>query len=184
MRKLHKNKKIKILELQKVYYGGVSNILKTKEQNFKDRLMVLFQKIENNVVYISKLCEEHRNIIGNVSNEIKNILDIDSKFMQPHEEIPKYNNLDEIGNIDYEIINNVADKNISQFVENSVFKISLMELKIIYLDLCCAYESVYKVRSIVEYLKLLRNNRTGIFNITDQDKKKIIHEITETMISE
>ncbi len=172
---LERRRKIKdeyVLELQGTYYANKPSILKIAENRYLERKSILESRLKKSFGTIQKVYITNNKIVDRVSDFIKNEIKIDEKFVDMNdnnkndiEYVAK--NLDEfmesegndgsnIKNIN-ETIEKIAEENIEKF--DKPLDDGLKELKFIYFNLISNYEYIYKIRSIVEYLKTLRNKK-------------------------
>lgn len=153
----------KINDLQRVYYGGNENLIKTREKDFKERIIILRRKIKDNLGNILKIHEAHTSMIVQVSEIIKSTLKIDDKYNNPNDKVPSYDNLenvDKLGNLtEKNKLEAEANAIVERFAKNAAFKSYIADLKILYANIISTYELWFKTKSIADYLKSLKPSK-------------------------
>lgn len=157
-----------IVELQGTYYANKPSILKISESRYLERKNVLESRLKKSFGIIQKVYITNNTIVERVSKYIKDEIKIDEKFVDMND--TNKNDIEYISkNLDSYINSNSSDtdidKTIEKIAEENITKFDksledgLKELKFIYFNLVSNYEYIYKIRSIVEYLKTLRNKK-------------------------
>jgi len=185
-------KSARITDLQIIYYTNAKSISKSTEDQYNDRQQILELRFRQSISNIIKLYHINNKIIEDVSEHIKSIIDINSQHNDPIKnsegasDIPK--------DIDTILSSNGVDldefdKTLEDIAEINIQKKSgsllsgIDDLKFIYYNLISNYEYIYQIRSIVDYLKQLRNKKIGLASLTIADKNKVMAEyIAESQI--
>jgi hypothetical protein len=175
----------KMRELQHIYFGRKStNISIMREKAFKDRQAMLKRQLSDNLSKLINIFEQHSKIVNNVQQKIKNILDINSLYNSADEIVPDLDNLDNSKKIDISELENTADKELNSLVSNESSRESLNRLRYIYININSNYDFIHKTRSIIDYLKLCRNNNVGFVNPKEFNVKKHIKSQVDDIINE
>lgn len=180
---------IKNLQIQ--YYISTKNISKTSEIHYEDRQRILEVRFRTSINSIIKLFHLNNQIIDDVSKQIKSIININSQYNDPIEtpsDIPITKDINDI--LDLSGINiDTFDKTLEDIAQENIKKMEdsllngINELKFIYYNLISNYEYIYQIRSIVDYLKQLRNKKIGVDSLTIADKNRIMAKyIAESQI--
>jgi DNA polymerase elongation subunit (family B) len=162
-----KDKPKKIRELQNIYFARkVNSIINMREKVFRERQSLLQRQVRDNIGSITDVLNYQTQIVNNVSNHLKQILDIDNKYNDANSEIPSF---DEISNEKFSEcdISTKAHCEFESLSNNEDMLIALNKLRYIYLNMMSNYHFIHTTRSIVDYLKILRNRNMGF-----QDKPK------------
>ena len=196
---LKKNDKTKsdyILDLQETFYANkTQSILKITESYYNDRQQILELRFRQSINLIKGIYHMNNNIIDTVSTHIKSIINIDNMHNAS-------NNINTIDNInekndapkDLDIYLETSGVDIDQFdkslndiatktIQNKSQKLfeGISELKFIYYNLMSNYETIYHIRSIVDYLKILRNKKIGL---TKPPSKKTTSKMIESFVND
>jgi DNA polymerase elongation subunit (family B) len=182
-----KNEKIEVL--QRIYYARKNNLLKESEKLYNDRQLILEQRLQKSLEDIRNLYRLNNTIVCSLNDYIKNIININNEYNISIEEnkseskLPSLEKLKEIKNIDNKHFNNELDNLIDNNIEQNkeILKKGIKEFKFIYINLISNYEYIYQIRSIVNYLKALRDKKTGIIKTPP---KKEITNIVQNLIDE
>ena len=180
-----------ITEMQLTYYTNQKSISKTAEDQYNERQQILEIRFRQSIANIIKLYHLNNKIIEDVSEHIKTIIDINTQYNDPVEnpqENPVTKDIDTIlasNGVDLDefdkTLEDIAAANIKQKSDSLLSGID--DLKFIYYNLISNYEYIYQIRSIVDYLKQLRNQKIGVASLTIADKNKIMAEyISESQI--
>jgi DNA polymerase elongation subunit (family B) len=175
-------KKNKSQELQNVYFANKSNILKERESQFNQRSDILKRNIRENLTGIQSLYSTNQNMIETISNQIKNIIQIDDKFNDSKSEVPIWENIIEIKNINETDLNETMNQKIEELMKNTSFWKAVGKMKFIYINLVSNYTFIHKTRSIVDYLKICRNRESHTYLGKGFDKKTYISNSVNDMI--
>jgi hypothetical protein len=158
-------------DLRSSYYTNKeSSILKTSEDIYNERQQVLELRLRKSLNTVRAVYQANNSIIESVANRIKNkysLQEIDSLSTQ------------DIDEVDDEALEDIAEDSLYEKYETLTKDIA--ELKFLYFNLVGNYDFIYKIRSIVEYLKTLRDSSIGNVKPLDKEKKKIL---IENMIAE
>jgi len=161
LEKPEKRKKIK--ELQDVYFANKkNNLLILQERAFKERHTLLQRQIRDNISGIILILNYNTGIISKVSEKIKSIINIDNEFNNPDDQVPLFDAIHEVQNIDMQELNRTATYEIEKLMENETLYTSLNKLRCIYINMLSNYNFIHKTRSVVDYLKSFRNKTLGI----------------------
>jgi hypothetical protein len=180
-----------VTEMQLTYYTNQKSISKSAEDQYNERQQILEIRFRQSINNIIKLYHLNNKIIEDVSEHIKTIIDINTQYNDPVEnpkETPITKDIDTIlasNGVDLnefeKTLEDIAAENIKQKSESLLSGID--DLKFIYYNLISNYEYIYQIRSIVDYLKQLRNQKIGLASLTIADKNKIMAEyISESQI--
>jgi DNA polymerase elongation subunit (family B) len=173
-----------IIDLQKSYYATKNNnILIQSELQYNERQQILEKRFRTSFNMIKNLYHINNNIIENVADYIKSNIKIEEITDESSKDINTY--LESSGvnitNLDTRL-EKIADENIDKSSKKIFDNIS--EMKFIYYNLLSNYEYIYQIRSIVEYLKVLRNKQ--INNIKAPSKKdlsKMIEKFVQNTVA-
>jgi DNA polymerase elongation subunit (family B) len=172
----------KIKELQLVYFANHSNLSKTRETQFRQRLDILKRNIQENIDGIQGLYSMNQTMIESLSGKIKNIIKIDEQFNESGDIIPNWEDIAEVENIDEDELDEDMDTKVHELIDNKNFWKTMNKLKFIYINLVSNYVFIYKTRSIVEHLKVCRNKETKTYLGKGFNKKKHISDSVNDMI--
>ena len=172
-----------IRSMQLMYYTSAKNIAKSAEDQYNERQQILELRFRISINNIIKLYHLNNQIIEDVSEHIKTIIDINTQYNEPVE-TPKdtpQKDIDEIlasNGVDVDefdkTLEDIAQENIKQ--KNKSLMSGINDLKFIYYNLISNYEYIFKIRSIVGHLKQLQNKKIGLASLTIADKNKIMAE--------
>jgi hypothetical protein len=183
-------KKMKIKTLHDMYISKDKNNLSfTRENAFKERHNLLQMNLRDNLYSITTVLKYNTKIVNNLSDKIKSIINIDNEYNGPNTEVPTFDSIDKIKNIDDQELNIKAQDEIENLVENVELQIALNKLKYVYVNMLSNYNFIHKTRSIIDYLKIYRNKSLGIvikpktFN-TAQFVKENVDEILKNIQEE
>jgi DNA polymerase elongation subunit (family B) len=139
-----KERKIKILSLQNLYYSNKQyNLLKCCEKNFNERHTILEIRLRKSLYCVKDLFNTNNMIIQDV---IKHGNHLEENMTLNEQEFESELKL-------------LAKKRIEQHSEK--LEKNIAELRYIYVNAIGNYEYIYRIRSIVEYLKQLRDTYIG-----------------------
>lgn len=177
-------KKKKIKELQDIYFSNNNALSKLRERSFKERATLLQRNLRDNLCNIIEALQYNTNAIVKVSDKIKNVLNIDNMYNESNTEVPDFDDL-KIQNINEDELNVTAQEEINNLMDNEKLHQALIKLRYIYINMVSNYNFVHKTRSIVDYLKILRNklisyaHKPRMFN-----SKKYIKDSVDDIIYE
>ena len=171
----------KIVELQEIYFSGKNNLYDTHKKLFNDRHLILTHQIKDNIVSLVRLFNYNSNIIKNISDKVKSMIDIDNQFNEPNDIIPDIDNIQDC--VETENLENIAINGINGILVNDEFKCVLNKLLLIYINLISNYIYINKTQSIVDYLKIIRTKSIGC-HMMDFDKKKYISDNINSIMGE
>ena len=177
-----KTKKKKSQELQEVYFANKSNLSKEREIQFKQRLDILKRNIRENLSGIRSLYSTNQDMIEALSNKIKKIIQVDDKFNDSGSEVPTWEDIIETKQIDIVDLNETMNQKIEELMGNKMFWEAIGKMKFIYVNLVSNYVFIHKTRSIVDYLKVCRNNESQTYLGKGFDKKSFITDSVNDMI--
>lgn len=182
MKEEEKYKKIK--ELQNMYFANkANNLSRIREKVFIERKTLLQRQVRDNINKLTHVLQYQTKIVNNVSNKIKNILNIDDLYNDANSSVPEFDDLDKRTNIDYDILDEVASNEFNTLIENSDLSDSLTKLRYIYLNMVCNFHFIHKTRSIVDYLMVCRNKTIGYTGKPKTfSEKKYIKETIDSLI--
>lgn len=179
---LAKVKRKKIQDLQAVYFSNRSNMSKTREIQFRQRLDILKRNIRENLDGIRGLYSTNQNMIEALSYKIKKVLDIDNKFNKSGDIVPQWDEIKEVKEIDESALSEIMNEKIKSLMDNKVFWESITKLRFVYVNLVSNYDFIHKTRSIVDYLKTCRNKESQIYIGKGFDKKTFMNESVDDLI--
>jgi DNA polymerase elongation subunit (family B) len=177
-------KKKKSNELQEVYFSNKSNLSKEREVQFRQRFDILKRNIRENLTGIKSLYSMNQNMIEALSNKIKDSIQIDEKFNDSGSEVPLWEDIAEIEDIDLIDLDKTMDQKIEELMENKSFWKAIGKMKFIYINLVSNYTFIHKTRSIVDYLKECRNKDSQTYLGKGFDQKSFINDSVRDMIGE
>ena len=175
-------KKQKSRELQEVYFANKSNLSKEREVQFRQRSDILKRNIRENLTGIKSLYSMNQDMIEALSNKIKNVIQIDTKFNDSGSEVPVWEDISEIEDIDLVDLSETMNQKIEELMENKPFWKAVGKMKFIYINLVSNYTFIHKTRSIVDYLKACRNKDSQTYLGKGFDKKSFITNSVSDMI--
>lgn len=156
-----KNKKIK--SLQDIYFSNKkNNLLSIRSNAFNIRHNLLVSKLRDNIYSITSIIRHNSAMIEKLSNKIKNIINIDNRFNDPNEEVPEFDSIPEVKDINTQELHNTANDEIESLLNNEKLQESINKLRYIYVNMLSNYNFIHKTRLIVEYLKTYRNKSIGL----------------------
>lgn len=154
-----KERQTKIKELQDIYFSNkYNNLLKMREDAFKQRHNLLQRQLRDNLGNLTDVLKYNTNIVGKVSEKIKSVINIDNEFNNANDVVPDFDNISEVNDIKSEELDELAQKELEAFMNNEKMRESLNKLRYIYINSLSNYNFIHKTRSIVDYLKQLRNS--------------------------
>ena len=157
------DKKNKIKSLQNMYFSNKkNNLLNTRNNAFKIRHELLLLQLKDNIYSITSIMNHNSGMIEKLSNKIKTIIDIDDRFNKPNEEVPDFDSIPEVKDIDTQELYATANDEIENLLENEKLQESINKLRYIYVNMLSNYNFIHKTRLIVEYLKTYRNKSIGM----------------------
>lgn len=178
-------------ELHMVFYVAKNGILNDVEEIYHNRQQILEFRFRRSLDAIKDIYHMNNNIIESVSKHIKLAIDIDNKFntsvddstIELNKDIDKYLLTNNINITEFDkTLETIAEEKISEKSEKLIHGIN--ELKYIYYNLISNYEYVYQTRSIVEYLKQLRNKSINYIQpISEKEKQLMIESFIKESIS-
>lgn len=179
-------KKKKINELQDMYFSNKkNNLLQTREKAFKERQLLLQRQLRDNLSSITNVLKFNTDIITKVSNKIKNVININESFNEADIELPDFESIAELKNIDDDELNMTADYEIGRLMENEKLSEALNKLRYLYINMLSNYNFIHKTRYIVDYLKIFRNKTIGFKNKPKEfDTKKYIKDNVDDILNE
>jgi hypothetical protein len=127
--------KDKVVELQKIYYGGENSMSKQCERLYAERHNVLVSRLRNSINDIKYLFNTNNLIVADV---VKCITSDEMKTAE---------------------LQNLVNEKVE--LHSIKMESSIRSMKFIYNNMIGNYEYIYRIRSIVEYLKQLRNKRAN-----------------------
>ena len=180
------DKKKKITELQDIYFSNKkNNLLYTREKAFKERQLLLQRQLRDNLSSITNVLKFNTNIIEKVSNKIKTVININDSFNESNAEVPDFESIAELKNIDDDELNSTADHEIGRLMENEKLFDALNKMRCLYINMLSNYNFIHKTRYIVDYLKIFRNKSIGFNNKPKEfDAKKYIKDNVDDIINE
>lgn len=180
------SKKKKLKELQNMYFATKkNNFQKIREKAFKERHALLQRQLRDNLCNIVDVLNYNMHVIGKVSDKIKTIINIDNKFNNADDVVPTFDCIPGVDNIISEDLDDVAQREINNLMDNEKLYTSLNKLRYIYINLLSNYNFIHKTRSIIDYLKLYRDKILGIKNKPKGfDTKKYIKDNVNDIILE
>ena len=156
----------KIKELQDIYFADKkNNILRVRERAFKERRALLQRQVRDNIGNLTRVLQFQTKIVDSVSGEIKRSLNIDAMYNGAGDNVPLFDDLAEIRDLDMDAMGETLDKRagteFSKLIDNTEMLESLNKLRYIYLNMISNYGFIHKSRSIVDYLRVCRNSSIG-----------------------
>lgn len=155
-----KAKDDKIKRLQHAYYGDHNSILHSREQIFKETSSILARHIREESKKIEKLYSTFHKGIQSTVETVKSKLNITNDML-----VSKGNGEsldfkpDDLGvdKIEYEDLNLEIKGFIRNIMQNEQLTETLEKFKTLYQDIRAIHEMWFKTKSIVDYLKIKRN---------------------------
>lgn len=180
-----------IIDLQEAYYANKNNnILRMSENQYNERQQILETRFRQSINKIKNTYHMNLSIIDSVSKHIKSAIDIDNNFNtsiveSSEEELPK--DLDvylETLDINVDEFNETLDGIADETIQSKADMLEgIAELKFLYHNLMSNYEYIYNIRSIVEYLKTLRDKTiNNVKSMSKVDTAKMIDEMVSSSI--
>jgi DNA polymerase elongation subunit (family B) len=153
----------KINELQKVYFARKSiNISSMREKSFKERQTLLQRQVRDNLSKLVNVLNYHTKMVGSVQDKIKNVLNINNMYNDADSTIPDFDNLPDSNRIDLDILEQTANREITQLINNDDLLESLNKLRYIYINMVSNYSFIQRTRLIIDYLMQCRNKTIGL----------------------
>lgn len=192
LKELNKSKSIYTAELQYAFYANKkSNISQMVETTFCERQQILEHRLRQSINIIRNIYHTNNKIIENVADYIKSATNIDQNFntgVETTEELAKDIDSYLVTNgYDIDDFTKTLDDVATQKIKDQSDKIlaGINELKMIYINLVSNYEYIYRMRSIIDYLKKMRNRTIGLIKPPPkQDLKKMIASMIKETVSE
>jgi DNA polymerase elongation subunit (family B) len=176
LQRLQRTRKEYVTILQNVYYANkAANILKASETRYNERQKILEMRLKQSLTRIKNVYNINNSLIEKISIRIKSTISIDS--INDAGEIKKFDIESHLENhgIDSAEFNDslteLADLSIND--NNTVLIKDIDEFRYIYNNLICNYEYIFQIRSIVIYLKQLRDKALYIIKTPIKTKKDI-----------
>jgi DNA polymerase elongation subunit (family B) len=158
-----KEKYKKIGELQDMYFSRKQgSISKMREKDFRTRQLVLQRQLRDNLGKIINVLNYNTKMICNVSNKIKQALNIDNMYNDEGSEVPEFDDIINIDNIDHSEIDKMAQSGVQSLVENEKLSDALQSMRYVYINMMSNYSYIHTTRAIVDYLKQCRNRSIGM----------------------
>jgi hypothetical protein len=181
-----KESRKKIKDLQDIYFIKKKNNLSTPRNiMFNERHVLLERQLKDNICDIVKMLKRNTAVIGDVSDKIKTVLNIDNKFNTANSEIPDFSSMIGINDIKSDDLNILADDGINQILNDCVMRDALNKLRYVYINLLSNYDFIHKNNCIVDYLKLLRDNAIKFTSKPSNfNEKKYIKDNVDKLIAE
>lgn len=180
----------KIKELQSVYFADKrNNIARERERAFNERRTLLQRQVRDNVGKLINVLNFQSQIVSNVSETIKQALNINNMYNNAGDDIPEFENLTEIKELDDEEMIKTLEKNadteFNKIMNNNDLLESLNKLRCIYLNMISNYNFIHQTRSIVDYLRICRNASIGYVGKPKTfDTKKHIKGTVDDLVAE
>ena len=151
-----------ISNLQRVYYGNRLNISNHVEKIYNLRQEQLLSRLNETIHNIVKIYSTNNNIVQKVCDSIKSDVD-DDQFQ-------------------FNLVEDRLNKLVDETIDHNTDSIDkgISDLKFMYYNLISNYEYVFQTRSIILYLKTLRNKKVGHIK---RDASEINDFITRTIES-
>jgi hypothetical protein len=180
------DKKKKITELQEIYFSNKkNNLLHTREKAFKERQLLLQRQLRDNLCGITNVLKFNTDVIEKVSNKIKTVININESFNDADADVPDFESITELKNIDDDELNLTADYEIGRLMGNEKLSEALNKLRYLYINMLSNYNFIHKTRYIVDYLKIFRNKSIGFKNKPKEfNTKKYIKDNVDDIINE
>lgn len=155
----------KLIELQNIYYANKkNNLLNIREKTYMDRKLSLNQQLGNNINGMIKLLNHQTQIVINISDTIKDMINIDNMYNDANILVPDFADHVELPNIilNNDMINEKASSEFQRLIDEPDYHTVLCKLRCLYINMLSNYSYIHKTRSIVEYLKTCRDNKIGV----------------------
>ena len=165
--------------------GRQAKAASQREKAFKERQLLLQRQLRDNLSSITNVLKFNTNIIEKVSNKIKTVININDSFNESNAEVPDFESIAELKNIDDDELNSTADHEIGRLMENEKLFDALNKMRCLYINMLSNYNFIHKTRYIVDYLKIFRNKSIGFKNKPKEfDSKKYIKDNVDDIINE
>ena len=170
-----------LIKLQKVYFAyKKGTILEKRERAFKDRRMLLQTQVRDNMDLIVKFLNRQKRVVSGISDIIKDSVGIDNLYNEPDAIVPDASGLLS----DVECIDARALIKFKNMLNEVGMKDGLNKLQSIYINMISNFNFIQKTRSIVDYLKLMRNAKIKYVAVPDTfDVDQFIKKSVESIIS-
>lgn len=178
-------RKVKIKKMQYAYYASKQKSIQFTHKNiFDDRSNAIRRQVGDNMFNIVELLKYQTDSIEDISNIVKNSLDIDNLYNKPGDIIETFDIDDE--KIPTDNVESRADTYVQKLINNDKLYTSTHTMNVIYINMVCNHQFIIKTNTVVDYLKQLRNRTTNIilkpktFDL-EQFKKENIDKIISEM---
>lgn len=161
---IKKAKDAKVEEMSKFYFAGKDSIHKKHTQEFRIESYALERDIYNSIDKIKLLLSSHTNVILNISNKIKQIINVDGKFEEAGDNIDE-DIMDKFSEIPDEKLLEDAKKEINKLYRNDKFIESVNLFNTTYKKLIENYINMNKTNLVVDYLKNIRDSKLRIYSL-------------------
>jgi DNA polymerase elongation subunit (family B) len=149
-------KRARMKEFQEVYFANKENLSKSREFQFAQRLDILRRNIKSHLVEIKQIFGVSQALTETLSENIKSILQIDSKYNESSQEVPEWDDIPETKLIDESKLGEEINEKITELASGPFWQ-SVNMLKFIFINLVSNYTFIHQNRSIVDQLKLYRD---------------------------
>lgn len=186
-----KSRNLRVVELQEIFYANrICSISKSAEDIYISRQKELEERLHSHINIIKNLYKTNNQIVNKVVTYLKKYTGVVEYECKSNEAPATMTNISK-ENIE-QIINKketeamVYDLTATETeLYGHVLSQGLSEVKFIYYNLLGNYEYIYQIRSIVEYLKYLRDKKyTNGKRPTDDEIKSLISGCTNSLVDE
>jgi DNA polymerase elongation subunit (family B) len=137
----------KITQLQNIYYADKQfNLIKKCEKTYEDRHKILELRLRKSLSHVKSLFSANNLIVDKITQYLKTVDTVLVNTDKTEDQMQS-----------------MADAHIETHYEK--IRDNILEIKYIYVNMIGNYEYIYRIRSIVNYLKELRNRAAGIIKL-------------------
>jgi len=162
----------KLKVLQKIYYGdGSKSINAVRQKAFEETMSNLRKDIRNNTKEFETLFKVYQKGVENLMNIIKKKLNMDENLYNPTIiSMAKEYKLDDFNtNIDNDQLEEKAAEYTDTMFNDTHVNLLVNKLKNLYMNIYSAHIIINRTKSIVDYLKLLRDRVTRVLARPDNN---------------
>jgi DNA polymerase elongation subunit (family B) len=159
-----------IVQLQQKYYGNKDNVLKNSTEQFQYDVNIYRNKLREHVEKYAEMYNEYNLSIMQISDLIKNSLNITDEIMKPTDKPIEYT-VESFGELPEEKAEEIAT--IGEAVIGEItkkYKDEIEKFKTIYEEVKEVYVLHYKVTDVVKVLKMKRDRACNILHKPDDEE--------------
>jgi DNA polymerase elongation subunit (family B) len=167
------------------YFSGDNPVFRRREREFDTTLVTIRNDIGSLMADMKLIFSSHTAMIEHMTQVIKEKTGIDDMFNAPGDVVP---DLDEIPGfasaLEDKEVESTAEADIQQMLKSERFAKATADLADINRRLRDAYDRVVRARSVVTYLKWIRDKKNGILPRVNGKKQMVAEMMATTDVSQ